>query len=145
MANGCAKTGGCPSDYVAVAISVICFFVYVFVRSSSFFFCFSSFHHLKILFFFLKLWRSGFFIYWVCLLTLELGCLRRKKNLEFCGFNRFLMFVRCLVSVCNYVSSDLLLFIWPKRICLLFRFSSFSWELDVFSIFISGKIQILMS
>ncbi|XP_010502507.1 PREDICTED: regulator of G-protein signaling 1 [Camelina sativa] len=27
MANECAKTGGCPSDYVAVAISVICFFV----------------------------------------------------------------------------------------------------------------------
>ncbi|BAB01073.1 unnamed protein product [Arabidopsis thaliana] len=27
MASGCALHGGCPSDYVAVAISVICFFV----------------------------------------------------------------------------------------------------------------------
>lgn len=33
MADGCARRGGCPSDYVAVAIAVICFFVYV----SSFF------------------------------------------------------------------------------------------------------------
>lgn len=144
MANGCAKTGGCPSDYVAVAISVICFFVYVFVRSSSFFFCFSSFHHLKILFFWSCEDLDFSFTGFACWL-LNWVVFDGKKNLEFCGFNRFLMFVRCLVSVCNYVSSDLLLFIWPKRICLLFRFSSFSWELDVFSIFISGKIQILMS
>ncbi|KAJ4877926.1 Regulator of G-protein signaling 1 [Raphanus sativus] len=27
MVNGCAKRGGCPSDYVAVSIAVICFFV----------------------------------------------------------------------------------------------------------------------
>ncbi|KAF8100900.1 hypothetical protein N665_0214s0059 [Sinapis alba] len=27
MASGCAKRGGCPSDYVAVSIAVICFFV----------------------------------------------------------------------------------------------------------------------
>ncbi|KAH0910377.1 hypothetical protein HID58_033698 [Brassica napus] len=29
MASGCAKRGGCPSDYVAVSIAVICFLVYV--------------------------------------------------------------------------------------------------------------------
>ncbi|KAL0748987.1 hypothetical protein Bca101_030989 [Brassica carinata] len=29
MASGCAKRGGCPSDYVAVSIAAICFLVYV--------------------------------------------------------------------------------------------------------------------
>ena len=109
MASGCAKRGGCPSDYVAVSIAAICFLVYV-------------------LFLLLLLLEM------VCLLTLYFG----RLQLESIDFSRYYFWVEplnvrvmslaylliCLLSVWCYDSTELLCLYDPKDL-------SFAGKLDV--------------